>query len=312
MQSNYANTKISTIYNPNVKTYPYMNTHTMTQPISNNNVDNDTNLRAMSELTEMRIQYLDMIAKTLDGTIYGDGSIIYGDQPDTTGTRVREYNATYREYGLDWPSVACTMIGTKRLLNFRKVIESVIGEHIPGDIVETGVWRGGACIMARAVLSAYGIKDRKVIVCDSFEGLPRPNPEKFPIDTGSTFHELTDLSVSLETVKSNFEKFNLLDDQVVFLKGWFKDTMPTVKSENIAVLRLDGDMYESTIDPLLHLYDRIPDGGWVIVDDYHCIMSSKIAVHDFLDSRKETPIIHEIDGTGVFFRKNEKSFLSRY
>lgn len=304
MTSNYTNSKISRIYNPNVKTYPYMNTHTMTQPISENDNSNLENLRASLELSEIRSHYLDMIARTLDGTIYGDGPLVGGG--------VREYNASHREYGLDWPSVAFTMIGTKRLSNVRKIVESVIGEHIPGDIVEAGVWRGGACIMARAALFAYGIKDRRVIVCDSFEGLPRPDPEKFPADYGSIFHEYGDLSVSLETVKSNFAKFNLLDDQVVFLKGWFKDTMPNVESESISVLRLDGDMYESTIDPLTHLYDRIPDGGWIIVDDYHPLPAAKAAVHDFLDSRKENPRMHEIDGQGVFFRKNEKAFLSKY
>lgn len=253
---------------------------------------------------EMKNQYLDLVSRTLDGTIYGDGSL--------PGPWEKEYNQKQREFGLDWPSVAFTMIGTKRLTNFRNVIEYVINEHIPGDIIETGVWRGGACIMARAVLFAHGIKDRNVIVCDSFEGLPKPSPEKFPADTGSIFHEYDDLSVSLETVKSNFEKFNLLDEQVIFLKGWFRDTMPKVKSEKIAVLRLDGDMYESTIDPLIHLYDRIPDGGCVIVDDYHIIHQAKSAVHDFLNSRNENPIIYEIDGSGVYFRKNEKEFLSRH
>jgi len=287
----------------NFLTYPYMNTQTMMRP-NPKSVDDTTTLGSTLQLDEMRNSYLDMVARSLNGTIYNDGGL--------TGNGVREYDPRQRELGLDWPSVAFTMIGTKRLLNLRRVIESVIGEQIPGDIVETGIWRGGACIMARAVLHAYGVKDRKIIACDSFEGLPPPNAEKFPADSGALFHEYTDLSVSLETVKSNFAKFNLLDDQVVFLKGWFKDTMPTVKSEKIAVLRLDGDMYESTIDPLIHLYDRIPDGGWIIVDDYHAVPASKIAVHDFLDSRKETPYMHEIDGSGVFFRKNEKSFLSKY
>ncbi len=253
-------------------------------------------------LAEMRNRYLDLVAHTLDGTIYEDVPL--------TATGLKDYNATLREYGWDWPSVAFTMIGTKRLANFRIVIESVIGERVPGDIVETGVWRGGACIMARAVLFTYGIKDRRVIVCDSFEGLPPPDAKTFPKDSESVFHEYGDLSVSLETVKSNFAKFNLLDDQVVFLKGWFRDTMAKVPSEKIAVLRLDGDMYESTIDPLRHLYDRIPDGGWIIVDDYNVVPAAKAAVHDFLDSRKEMPHLHEIDGVGVFFRKNEKSFLS--
>jgi hypothetical protein len=79
--------------------------------------------------------------------------------------------------------------------------------------------------------------------------------------------------------------------------------MPYLETKQIAVLRLDGDMYESTIDPLIYLYDRIPVGGWVIIDDYHVVPASKRAVHDFLDSRGEQQDIHEIDGVGVYFRK---------
>lgn len=243
----------------------------------------------------MRKEYLELVAKTLDGTIYDD------DPLPSNGTGV--FDATLREYGWDWPSKAFTMVGSRRLRNFRTLIESVIGEGVPGDIVETGVWRGGACIMARAVLKAYDVTDRKIIACDSFEGLPPPNEEQFPSDKGSNFHEYADLSVSLEKVKDNFARFGLLDEQVVFLKGWFRDTMKDVPSEKIAVLRLDGDMYESTIDPLNHLFDRVSPGGYVIVDDYRVVPASKDAVHDFLDARGLTPEIIEIDGVGVYFRK---------
>lgn len=250
---------------------------------------------------KLREHYLALVARTLDGTIY--------DDPGLPANGSGAFDANIREHGWDWPSVAFTMIGTKRLANVRLVLESVIGGNVPGDFIETGVWRGGACIMARAVLRAYGITDRRVIVCDSFEGLPPPNEVGFPADIGSNFHEFPDLAVSLEQVKANFEKFDLLDDQVVFLKGWFRDTMSHVTSSQIAVLRLDGDMYESTIDPLRHLYDRIPPGGWVVIDDYHVVPAAKAAVHDFLDERNEKPELREIDGVGVFFRKSEAAFL---
>lgn len=255
------------------------------------------------EYKMIRERYLQLTARTLDGTIY--------DDPPLASNGGTNFDATLREYGWDWPSVAFTMIGTKRLANVRLVLESVIGERVPGDFVETGVWRGGACIMARAVLLAYGVTDRQVIVCDSFEGLPPPNAKAFPADKDSNFHDYADLAVSLEQVKTNFAKFDLLDDQVIFLKGWFRDTMPKVTSKSIAVLRLDGDMYESTIDPLRHLYDRIPSGGWVVVDDYNVVPAAKAAVHDFLDERGETPKLREIDGVGVFFRKDEDAFLAK-
>lgn len=243
----------------------------------------------------LRKDYLDLVAKTLDGTIYDD------DPLPSNGSG--QFDPKLREFGWDWPSKAFTMVGTRRLAHFRGLVEKAIRRGVPGDIVETGVWRGGACIMARAVLRAYGVTDRKVVACDSFEGLPPPDAASFPADEGSTFHEYSDLSVSLERVKENFARFGLLDDQVIFIKGWFRDTMETVPSKEIAILRLDGDMYESTIDPLNHLYDRIPHGGWVIVDDYNVVPASKAAVHDFLDGRGIKVKIQEIDGVGVFFRK---------
>lgn len=246
-------------------------------------------------LHDMRERYLQLVARALDGTIYED--------PPLASNGGAAFDMNLRMHGWDWPSVAFTMVGTKRLQNVRLLVESVIGEGVPGDFVETGVWRGGACIMARAVLQAYGVTDRSIIACDSFEGLPEPNAAAFPADEGSTFHTYDDLAVSLEQVKANFAKFDLLDDQVVFLKGWFRDTMPLVPSTQVAVLRLDGDMYESTIDPLRSLYDRIPAGGYVIVDDYHVVEASRIALHDFLSARGETPALQEIDGVGVYFRK---------
>jgi hypothetical protein len=253
-------------------------------------------------IENLRERYLALVARTLDGTIYEDAPL--------AAIGPARFDPNLREHGMDWPSVAFTMIGTKRLANLRMLLESVIGEHVPGDFVETGVWRGGACIMARAIFHAYGVSDRLVVACDSFEGLPPPNSETYPADLGSDFHEYADLSVSLDRVRSNFAKFDLLDDQVVFVKGWFKDTMATVPSRQVAVLRLDGDMYESTIDPLNALYDRIPDGGWVIVDDYHVVPAAKAAIHDFLDGRGLAPVLREIDGVGVFFRKNEEAFLA--
>ncbi|UUV07256.1 TylF/MycF family methyltransferase [Ruegeria sp. YS9] len=248
-------------------------------------------------LAELREQYLTTVARALDGTIYEDPPILFGDtKPD--------YNSKNREYGWDWPSVAFTMVGSKRLANVRAMVESVIGNQIPGDFVETGVWRGGASIFAKAVLFTYGQNDRRVVLCDSFQGLPEPNEELYPHDKGSDFHKYDALAVSADSVRANFEKFGLLDDNVVFIEGFFKDTMPLVPSEQIAVLRLDGDMYESTIDPLRHLFGKVSKGGWIIVDDYHVVPAAKAAVHDYLDEvGYQPPAINEIDGVGVYFQK---------
>ena len=250
--------------------------------------------RRLGQAQILSARYLDTIEVVLTGVIYEDPPL------PAFGGKI-PFDRNVREFGMDWPSQAMTMIGMRRLRNFRDLIELAIRHDIPGDIIETGVWRGGACILARAVLLANGVTERNVIVADSFEGLPPPDAQKYPSDIGSVFHEYADLSVSLETVKNNFRKFNLLDDQVVFLKGWFKDTMPRVPTDKLAIIRLDGDMYESTIVVLEHLYDRLSPGGWVIIDDYEIVPTCKSAVGDFFAKRKLAVKLEPI--VGVYFRK---------
>ena len=131
----------------------------------------------------------------------------------------RDFLQSQRIEGRVWPGYADTMIGLKRLDNLQYCIETVLREGVEGDLIETGVWRGGACIFMRAVLAAYGITDRKVFVADSFEGLPKPDERKYPADKGDTHYIHTFLAVSKEVVENNFKKYGLLDDQVVFLKG---------------------------------------------------------------------------------------------
>jgi O-methyltransferase len=179
----------------------------------------------------------------------------------------------------------------------------VVANHIPGDFIETGVWRGGACIMARAVFKAYGADDRRVWVADSFCGLPQPDP-KYAADANDKHHTYAELAVSLEEVKANFAKYGLLDDQVVFLKGWFSETLPTAPIQRLAVLRLDGDMYESTMDGLVNLYDRVSPGGFVIVDDYGALKGCQQAISEFRASRRIEDPIQNIDGIGVFWCKS--------
>jgi len=239
-------------------------------------------------------RYLTMMQKCITGTIYEDPPL------KALGTEV--FDPRLRKYGWDWPSVAHTMIGEKRLANIRHLAENVIRERVIGDFIEAGVWRGGACIIMRAVLNAHCIKDRCVWAADSFEGLPPPDKEKYRADADSEFHTFTELSVSLEQVKRNFEKYDLLDDQVKFLKGWFKDTLPNAPIQKLAILRLDGDMYESTMDALLALYDKVSVGGYVIIDDYNVVEGCKSAVNDFLSERNLNPIFVEIDGVGVYWK----------
>jgi O-methyltransferase len=207
-----------------------------------------------------------------------------------------------REEGRIWPGNAFTMIGLKRLDNLQNCIEAIIQDRVEGDLIETGVWRGGACILMRAVLAAYSITDRRVFVADSFEGLPPPDPNEFPADKGDTHYLEKFLRVSQEEVKSNFQKFGLLDSQVVFLKGWFKDTLPNAPMEKLAILRLDGDMYSSTMESLKNLYPKLSCGGFCIIDDYG-LDGCKKAVDEFRAQNNIQADMKAVDWTGRYWRK---------
>lgn len=265
------------------------------QGISEKDLITESESAAHSSVERLRDAYLSLMEKCLTGTIYEDKAF------QAVGQGI--YDASIREVGRDWPSMAHTMIGVKRLSNLRMLAERVITERIPGDLIETGVWRGGACILMRAVLHAYNVTDRRVWVADSFEGVPAPDPRKYPADKGSDYHMFRELSVPLETVRANIQKYGLLDDQIVFLKGWFKDTLPSAPITRLALLRLDGDLYESTIVALNALYDKLSPGGYVIVDDYHVVPGCEHAIHDFLASRHIGPQIREIDDVGVYWQK---------
>jgi O-methyltransferase len=209
-----------------------------------------------------------------------------------------------RELGLDWPADAETMIGMQRLTSLQECVETVLDEHIPGDLVECGVWRGGACILMRAVLAAHGNKTRRVWLADSFAGVPPPDTENFAVDKWSLLHHFAPvLAVSESEVRANFGRYGLLDDQVRFLPGWFKDTLHDAPIERIAVLRLDGDLYESTIQALDGLYPRLSPGGFCIIDDYN-LKACRQAVGDYRAKHGITSEIVDIDGSGAFWRNN--------
>jgi len=199
--------------------------------------------------------------------------------------------------------VSHTMIGRKRLDNLRACCAEVVTKGIPGDFIETGVWRGGATILMRGILHAYDIRDRVVWVADSFDGLPEPSLAE---DQGYDLSKKKrpSLAVSIDDVRDLFSRYDLLDKQVCFLKGWFKDTLHTDKISKIAVLRLDGDLYESTMDALTALYEKVSKNGFVIVDDYRALPPCERAITDFRRDKKINDPIMEIDGTAIYWKKS--------
>jgi O-methyltransferase len=216
--------------------------------------------------------------------------------------RRTEFDPRRREEGLDWPGDAETMVGLRRLDNLEVCITDILRQGVPGDLIETGVWRGGASIFMRAVLKVYGDTQRAVWLADSFHGLPRPNPERYPSDAGDEAWKNAALAIPVEEVKANFCKYGLLDEQVRFLVGWFRDTLPTAPIEKIAVLRLDGDMYESTLDALTHLYPKLSQGGYAIIDDY-AIPGCQAAVEDYRIKHQIKEALVPIDQYAKFWQR---------
>jgi O-methyltransferase len=240
--------------------------------------------------------YLDLLCKSLS-------NLIYGPFPqDHWNDGLFRHDAIP---GRDRQSPAHTMVGVLRLANLRALTQRVIDLGIPGDLIETGVWRGGCCILMRGVLAANSIRDRKVYVADSFEGLPPPNPHLFPQDTGDTLHTIPELAVLLDQVKAKFRRYDLLDDQVVFVKGFFSDTLPSIDAKAFSLIRLDGDMYESAYVALENLYPRLSIGGFVIIDDYGAIEQCRKAVTDYRNKLGITERIQQSDWTEIWWQKTD-------
>ena len=272
-------------------------------------------------LSEPALRYLDLLAGCLSREVFLDEEVRNvdlgqwpGGEPDGLRTLLKEQgwrvvrpsgDPAVRAVGHDWPPHAETMVGRARLDNVLDCTATAIADGVPGDLVETGVWRGGTAIFLRGILAALDEPTRRVWACDSFEGLPVADAEKYPIDVPLKLHEYPALAISLEEVQANFARYGLLDDRVRFLKGWFRDTLAPAADEigPIAVLRLDGDLYESTIDALVALEPQVSSGGFVIVDDYNGIDACKQAVTDYRHEHGITAPISEVDWTAVWWRK---------
>ncbi|NEE14156.1 macrocin O-methyltransferase [Streptomyces sp. SID7499] len=246
--------------------------------------------------------YLDLLKRCL--TRYDGHQIFLG--PPLTKPRTMEQIERGRFAHQD----ADTMVGWPRLDNVRHCVETVLREQVPGDLLEAGVWRGGCCVYMRGILKARAVDDRTVWVADSFAGFPEPDIDRYPDDSvydSPVAREILDgfgypIAISLDEVKSRFRSYGLLDSQVRFLAGYFADTLPQAPVERLAVLRLDGDMYQSTLESLEHLYPKLSAGGYCIIDDYS-LEGCRKAVEHFREAHGIGEPIEKIDWTGVFWRR---------
>ncbi len=272
----------------------------------------------MAPVDDARRLYLDLLKAAVRNSIYRD-------EVPRPSPREREFaealRATLREkYGArapDWSAetlhavleanrpVAHTLAELAQVDNVLSCVETVLADDVPGDLIETGVFRGGQTILMRGILKAYGVTDRRVFVADSFQGLPAP---KLNIDDAIA-HDVLDsvahFAISADRVRDNFRRYGLLDEQVCFLEGWFCDTLPHAPISKIAVMRLDGDYYESTRDALTSLYGKLSVGGFAIIDDYGLPLGCRQAVDEFRAEQGIREPLRAVDAQTVFWRREQ-------
>jgi len=207
-----------------------------------------------------------------------------------------------------------TMIGRVRLRNLRWALQTVIDDGIEGDVIETGVWKGGAMIFAAGVLKANNVVDRKVYLCDSFKGIPPVDTNRYPKDKVHSGHNIS-LTVSPEDVKTSFKRFGLWGDNIQIVQGWFNETLHKITG-TFSIVRLDGDLYQSTWEALHALYPKLQYGGFIIVDDYPAWAGCVMAVDDFRAKYFIKDEINRLSFTGIYWRKTKKGggegFISLY
>jgi hypothetical protein len=245
--------------------------------------------------------YLDLLKHTLTGMVYEDPSLPVSWRPETA------YDQESRVNGTDWPQTAPSMIGLARMHNVQSCVERVLADEIPGDLAEAGVWRGGTCILMRALLALYQVTDRRVWVIDSFDGFP---PQA--VQEGFGHAEQRALAVTRRQVQHNFELYGMLDAQVQFLEGYFADTLPTARVGPLAVLRMDGDLFSSTTDVLVNLYPKLSPGGYVIIDDWQ--LPARQATEAYRETHQISEPVLPVEGSlhggqpvSAFWRKETET-----
>ena len=203
-----------------------------------------------------------------------------------------------------WPMInAHSFIGFHGLDHVERLAETVFADGIAGDFVDAGTWRGGSAIFMRALHEAFDQKHRQLWVADCFAGVPPPvSAPDVAAGLDLTAERLPFMLASQQEVTENFMAFDLLDGGVRFLPGLFEDTLPDAPIGEIALLRMDGDLYTSTLDVLHALYDRIVPGGYVIVDDY-ALAPCRQAVDEFRSEHGITAPIERINWTIMHWRK---------
>lgn len=245
--------------------------------------------------------YLQLLKQNLLNQLYGGDLDLMADSP--IGDPQPEAIEALKLTGRAWPSLALTMVGAPRLDHLQSCVETLLRDEIPGDLLEAGVWRGGASMLMKGVLKIHQDTERLLWVADSFQGLPVLNHNSHPLDKecSSLSYEKA-LEVPEHFVREAFQRLGLWDERVRLLPGWFDHSLLHPPMESLALLRLDCDYYVSTQIVLESLYTRLSPGAFVIVDDYGALPACRRAVDDFRAKHAIAEPLQRIDGCAVFWR----------
>lgn len=204
-----------------------------------------------------------------------------------------------------------SLVGSKGLSQTYDLATKIIKDNLRGDFVECGVAQGGCSALMALVAFENDGNGRKVWLFDSFEGLPKPTGKDFSKkkkSLGNFIRPLTEgscLGTYEEVQKLLFSKLKINKENVKMIKGWFQDTLSHYKDKinEISLLRIDADWYESTKCCLENLYGNVINGGFVIIDDYGTCFGAKKALDEFLAERRiSAKLIHDGRG-GCYFQK---------
>ena len=204
-----------------------------------------------------------------------------------------------------------SLVGSSGLEATYDAAVAVIEGAIAGDFVECGVAQGGCSALMAVVANTDTRSRRRMWLFDSFQGLPDPTEDDFAATERSTGEHVRPLprgsclGTKEQVDNLLFSKFGLSRESIFLVEGWFQDRLPVYKDRigPIAVLRIDGDWYDSTLCCLHNLYDQVSLGGYIIVDDYGSCFGCKKAVHEFLDSRSIKAELLPDGRGGVVFSK---------
>lgn len=240
----------------------------------------------------LRDAYIDLVKRSITNYLYLGKKAAF-----TKFNGVVHYDPKKGEWLIDADARPITVLSKGQLDLIEKSVVDLENRNVPGDYIEAGVWRGGAIILTRALLDAYGIKQRKIFAADSFSGIPKN--QSFRHDPVDLWNDRWD--ISLEEVKANIERFGLLDDRIEFVPGFFLDSLPALAKNRFALIRLDSDAHDSVLTSLEYLYPLLSPGGIIIIDDWHLI-GCRIAVDAY---RKKHGIDEEVfveDGNGYWLK----------